>query len=157
MNTKIDLILNGVEERLRYELQMLIREFLPFAEFDAPIYDLTIRIDTEKVQWEENGKNKTCFLEGSEAYTSDPLKNRIKVALYDLLSEYTHYNVPWGTLTGVRPTKIAWTLLDLGLSPEEVKQHIAEINKVQPIFKRIYKTEFRDTEFEKTELGKIKR
>ena len=40
---------------------------------------------------------------------------------------------------------------------EEVKNHISEINKVQPIYKRIYKTEFRNEEFEKTALGKIKR
>ena len=127
MNTaKIDLILNGVDERVRYELQMLIREFLPFAEFDAPVYDLTIRISPDQVQWEEHGKIKTCLLEASEAYTSDPVKNRIKVALYDLLCEYTQYNVPWGTLTGVRPTKIAWTLLDLGYTPEEVKKHMQQ-------------------------------
>ena len=125
MNTaKIDLVLDGIEERLRYELQMLIREFLPFAEFDAPIYDLTIQIDPEKVQWEEKGSIKTCLLDASEAYTSDPVKNRVKVALYDLLAEYTHYNVPWGTLTGVRPTKIAWTLLDQGYTAEAVRQHM---------------------------------
>lgn len=40
---------------------------------------------------------------------------------------------------------------------EEITAHIAEINKKQPIYKRIYKTEFRNEEFEKTDLGKIKR
>lgn len=40
---------------------------------------------------------------------------------------------------------------------EEVKNHIAEGNKKLPLFKRIYNIEFRDEEFEKTVLGKIKR
>ena len=40
---------------------------------------------------------------------------------------------------------------------EEVKNFISELNTKLPIFKRIYKVEFRDEEFEKTQLGKIKR
>jgi long-chain acyl-CoA synthetase len=40
---------------------------------------------------------------------------------------------------------------------EEIKEFVAELNKKLPIYKRIYKVEFQDTEFEKTELGKIKR
>lgn len=42
-------------------------------------------------------------------------------------------------------------------SQEEVKAFVSELNKTLPIYKRIYHVEFRDTEFEKTELGKIKR
>ncbi len=40
---------------------------------------------------------------------------------------------------------------------EEVRQFISELNKKQPIYKRIYNVEFQDKEFEKTNLGKIKR
>ena len=40
---------------------------------------------------------------------------------------------------------------------EEIKEFIAELNKKLPIYKRMYKIDFQDTEFEKTELGKIKR
>ena len=40
---------------------------------------------------------------------------------------------------------------------EEIKAHVAELNKTLPIYKRIYGVEFRNTEFEKTGTGKIKR
>ena len=38
-------------------------------------------------------------------------KNEIKQTLYRLLSAQTGRELPWGTLTGIRPTKIALTKL----------------------------------------------
>ena len=40
---------------------------------------------------------------------------------------------------------------------EEIRAHVAELNKKLPLYKRIYAIEFRDKEFEKTGTGKIKR
>lgn len=40
---------------------------------------------------------------------------------------------------------------------DEIQSFVADLNKKMPIYKRISKVEFQDTEFEKTELGKIKR
>ncbi len=40
---------------------------------------------------------------------------------------------------------------------EDIKRHVFELNKRMPIYKRIYKIDFRDTAFEKTASGKIKR
>ncbi|MCR4618446.1 MAG: coproporphyrinogen dehydrogenase HemZ [Lachnospiraceae bacterium] len=40
--------------------------------------------------------------------------------LYDLLSERTNVKLPWGTLNGVRPTKIAYKGLEEGKSHEEI-------------------------------------
>ncbi len=40
---------------------------------------------------------------------------------------------------------------------DDIKRHILEINKTMPIYKRIYKTHFREEAFEKTASGKIKR
>ena len=42
-------------------------------------------------------------------------------------------------------------------SEKEIKQYIDIINTKLPIYKRIYNVFFRDTEFEKTAIGKIKR
>lgn len=41
-------------------------------------------------------------------------KNRLKQALYRLLCDYTHTTLPWGTLTGIRPTKIPMAFLEEG-------------------------------------------
>ena len=47
-------------------------------------------------------------------------KNQIKRRLYVLLMEQTGKTLPWGTLTGIRPTKIAMTKLAEGDTPEQV-------------------------------------
>lgn len=132
MNTaKIELILSHVEERMRYELQMLIREFLPFAEFEAEAYDVRIIVSPEGIRWETAEVTENRPLDPQEFFNADPLKNRIKSTLFDLLSAYTGYVVPWGTLTGVRPTKIAWSLLDAGFTPEEVSAHMETAYRLQ--------------------------
>ena len=40
------------------------------------------------------------------------VKNELKQLLYRVLSAYTGKELPWGTLTGIRPTKIAMQFLE---------------------------------------------
>ncbi len=47
------------------------------------------------------------------------IKNKIKLCLYSLLSEITGIKSEWGTLTGVRPSKLIFMLKKEGLSDEE--------------------------------------
>lgn len=49
-------------------------------------------------------------------------KTAIKRELYGLLSARTGKTLPWGTLTGIRPTKIALSRLDQGVSEEEIRE-----------------------------------
>ncbi len=53
-------------------------------------------------------------------------KNQIKRRLYVLLMSQTGKQLPWGTLTGIRPTKIAMTKLAAGDVPEEIFTHMKE-------------------------------
>lgn len=48
-------------------------------------------------------------------------KNRLKRRLYRELSARTGKILPWGTLTGIRPTKIAMGKLEEGLTAEEIR------------------------------------
>ncbi|MCI9531157.1 MAG: coproporphyrinogen dehydrogenase HemZ [Lachnospiraceae bacterium] len=52
-------------------------------------------------------------------------KNILKRCLYRLLSEYTGQTLPWGTLTGIRPTKIAMSMLENGAGEGEVEEFMA--------------------------------
>ena len=69
-----------------------------------------------------------------QAETTFPLdyKNRlaakttIKKELYNLCSGRTGKVLPWGTLTGIRPTKIALTRLDEGWKEEDIKDFMRE-------------------------------
>ncbi len=48
-------------------------------------------------------------------------RNPLKAALYRMLSEYTGKELPWGSMTGVRPTKIATEWLEKGKREEEIR------------------------------------
>lgn len=54
-------------------------------------------------------------------------KNRFGRGLYDLLAGATGQSLPWGTLVGIRPTKIAMKLLEEGKSPEETAKYLREV------------------------------
>ena len=53
-------------------------------------------------------------------------KNRLKRCLYRMLSEYSGRTLPWGTLTGIRPTKIAMSRLENGQSEADICAFMAE-------------------------------
>ena len=48
-------------------------------------------------------------------------KTAIKKELYGMLKKRTGKELPWGTLTGIRPTKIAMTRLDHGEDEENIR------------------------------------
>ena len=47
-------------------------------------------------------------------------RNKLKLAIYKLLKEYTGRSLPWGSLTGMRPTKIATRGLNSGLEENDL-------------------------------------
>ena len=53
-------------------------------------------------------------------------KNKIKRGLYDILSKRTEHELPWGTLTGIRPTKIAMARLEQGWKHDDIARYIRE-------------------------------
>lgn len=53
-------------------------------------------------------------------------KNELKKLIYTGLSDYTKKGLPWGTLTGIRPTKIPMTFLEEGKEKEEILEYMKE-------------------------------
>jgi len=53
-------------------------------------------------------------------------KNKIKRRLYVLLKAHTGKTLPWGTLTGIRPAKIAMTKLAEGKAEQEIAAYLKE-------------------------------
>lgn len=54
------------------------------------------------------------------------IKNELKRLLYRMISAYTGRTLPWGTLTGIRPTKIPMALLEQGRKNSEIAQYMRE-------------------------------
>ena len=62
-------------------------------------------------------------------------KNELKIVLYEVLSKVTGRELSWGTLTGVRPTKIPMAHLMEGQEEENIKksmkeQYLCQDNKI---------------------------
>lgn len=57
-------------------------------------------------------------------------KNRMKAFLYRSLEKYTGKSLPWGNLTGIRPTKIAMGMLEDGKTDEEIGRFMKETHFV---------------------------
>lgn len=53
-------------------------------------------------------------------------KTAIKRELYNMLSKRTGKELPWGTLTGIRPTKIALTRLYEGWTEDEIRKYMTD-------------------------------
>lgn len=53
-------------------------------------------------------------------------RNPLKAGLYRLLSEYTGKELPWGSMTGVRPTKVATELMEHGNTEEYIRRVYTE-------------------------------
>lgn len=63
--------------------------------------------------------------EGTPAY-----KNAFKRFFYRSLCQETGKTLPWGNLTGIRPTKIAMTMMEQGKSREEITAYLRETHLV---------------------------
>jgi len=68
-------------------------------------------------------KTSTTEVDFSDRFET---KNRIKRMLYGMAGELTGRKLPWGTLTGIRPVKIAMTKLLSGSKEEEVSAYMKE-------------------------------
>jgi len=53
-------------------------------------------------------------------------KDKVNRCLFKSLVDFTKKNIPWGTLVGIRPSKIAFKLIEEGLSKDEVIKYYEE-------------------------------
>lgn len=75
--------------------------------------------------------SETFFLETSKVSENGQInKNAVKAFLYRALEDYTGKSLPWGNLTGIRPTKIAMGMLEEGKTDEEIARFMQEVHFV---------------------------
>lgn len=76
----------------------------------------------------ENGRPAVCFCwaELGEKAAEKSGKEDFKAYFYRVLASFTGRQLPWGMLTGIRPTKIALSLLEEGRSRQEIREHYTE-------------------------------
>lgn len=129
-----------------YDIHSLVKAFYPKEDVyvstkdkekkEEPVhYHMDVQFAPEEIifSWEkmetseENEKQTGITKRVAVDYTNrKETKNSLKRTLYQLLSEYTGVELPWGNLTGIRPTKIPMALLEEGKSEEEIARYMKE-------------------------------
>ncbi len=109
-----------------YDMYHITKAFWP-AESYEQIVDESME---DIICIEAEAYSKEAFIVRSNAVANiqeRKLKKRyVNLKLYDWLYENTKTELAWGILTGVRPTKLMMTLLESGMSEDEVKHWMKE-------------------------------
>ena len=126
----IGIILN--DNAYQQDIRELLMAFYPgesfvYEEQEGQLFCVRGSVSPERTQF---------YLEIDPGYAGEPIavtyddrfttKNQIKRKLYRYLKAMTGRELPWGTLTGIRPTKIAMTKLEEGKDAEEIYSHMKE-------------------------------
>ena len=132
------------QANFEYDIHSLVKAFFPkedvkvFADAEkiaeleqeeAPLFHMEVLFDEEEqiIKMDmEGGKrpmSARCPVDFSDRTET---KNRLKRAMYQMLSEYTGQTLPWGTLTGIRPTKIPMGMLEEGKTEAEIRQYMEQ-------------------------------
>ena len=115
-----------------YDIHSLIKAFYPSEDVSVTaedkVYDAPILWQMQ-IFYEEDGI--TVEWEGTHTFAVDAAdkietKNRLKQELYLLLAAHSGRTLPWGTLTGIRPTKIAKKLLKDGWEKQAIHTYMEE-------------------------------
>lgn len=120
-----------------YDVQGIVRAFYPkektITNADIPADKI---VDVHYVTKQNPNEIQIRIFEGEklvqegkcEVDLSDrkETKNTLKRLLYRLLSKHTNRLLPWGTLSGIRPTKIPVALFEQKMSEEAVRDYMEQ-------------------------------
>ena len=121
-----------------YDIHSLIRAFYP--GMDVPVYQeaephpegwekkrvVDYQPDKITLVFQDSDGQILAKREQQVEYEADrkATKNVLKSMLYELLRDYTGQDLPWGNLTGIRPTKIPMALLEQGWKNTEIADYM---------------------------------
>ena len=101
-----------------YDIHSLVKSFFP--DDDVNIYTDG---DAEKCSTARDLLLRVNIPDYTDRKTA---KDRLKRELYESLSDLTGRTLPWGTLSGIRPTKIPMKMLEEGMARDEIRESIRE-------------------------------
>lgn len=116
----------GKESRLREEVAVAGRGSRLREEIAVDEIHILLR---EEIAGDcQEQERQSLFRAETRADFSDrgDTKNRLKRCLYRLLSDYSGQTLPWGTLTGIRPTKIPMSMLRDGRKETDIRTYMSE-------------------------------
>ena len=137
------------EEGFEYDIHSLVKAFYPEADVkvilpsnekdDKNVEDLLVSSDEGLPDIFIKKDGDTFFMTlvsekesvvkkvSVENMDRSQTKNVLKQLIYTMLSEHQKRELPWGTLTGIRPTKIARTLLEDEANEAEIDEYLKTV------------------------------
>ncbi|MEZ0536740.1 coproporphyrinogen dehydrogenase HemZ [Caldicellulosiruptoraceae bacterium PP1] len=102
--------------RFSYDLEHLIRAFFPDCNVkkDKEQFDIQVEAIIDELKFSIKIYDKEGYqnqLEGTFINIQSEDKKLFGKAVYNILKIYTKRDLPWGILTGIRPTKIVYDLI----------------------------------------------
>lgn len=118
------------------EIRALIMSFFPgeevkvVSEEGQEYFQREVVVKRQENQWQVFFKDEEKALcsevESLSKEKSKADKNQLKRLVYEVLRKASGRELPWGTLTGIRPTKIAMELLKEGKTKEFILNHLKD-------------------------------
>lgn len=84
-----------------------------------------VSMDIKCLKGNFGDNNTDGFMSDGQEQLQTP-KNAMKQLIYLMLSKETDTELPWGTLTGIRPTKIAMKVIENGGSADDVRKYMKD-------------------------------
>lgn len=125
-----------------YDIHSLVKAFYPAEDvkvFEEGEKSLSSDFNLPELfmYFEENRIRVVITVNGEEKYRQESVmdeglarpqyKNELKHLLYGILSAFTGKELPWGNLTGIRPTKIPYAMLEEGKEPDEIIAYMKDM------------------------------
>ena len=138
-------IIKSNKTQFEYDIQAILKSFYPEWEPHMLAPDSQIRdrriLEGEQVMELIFGEKEVTLAFSNNLHTvytwhpeeeegTPAYKNAFKRFFYRSLCRETGRTLPWGNLTGIRPTKIAMTMREQGNSREEIAAYLREMHLV---------------------------
>jgi coproporphyrinogen dehydrogenase hemZ len=125
----ISLLLEDVT--FEQDIRELLMAFYPEEKYIYTNEDvfLSLFLSKKSIEYHIKIKSEDNVLEFSSPLreTKFDTKNDLKRNIYINLLKLGNKELPWGTLTGIRPTKIVMEMLENDMSLEDIKKHLKEV------------------------------
>ena len=132
--------LEFTRKNFEYDVYSLVRAFFPSCDVQTSYrgeeggtgeFDRLILVDEQEegflfsIREGERLLYEESVPAGKDAGRTER-KNLLKQAVYRGLSQLTGTALPWGTLTGIRPTKIPMQMLEAGMRNPDIARYMRE-------------------------------